>query len=225
MGKVKQTRRKLAQFFNWRVSVILTDGRVFVGVLMAVDRHVNLVLSNTEEYRKYKVKGKPEGKELKRMLGFIVLRGAGVLYVQPEAQGKEELVETDKPKKAKATPKAAPGATGTGPAEAVPGMLPPGLLPGLPGGLPAGLPGGLAGLRPPMPLPGLPNPALFAAGVRPPLAGLPGIGGMPGMPAMPKLPGLPGMPPLNPAMLAAAAAAGAGRGTMPALGGMPFPKR
>mmetsp|Transcript_126173 Transcript_126173/g.252030 ORF Transcript_126173/g.252030 Transcript_126173/m.252030 type:complete len:189 (-) Transcript_126173:39-605(-) len=188
MGKVKQTRRKLAQFFNWRVSVTLTDGRVFVGVLMAVDRHVNLVLSNTEEYRKYKVKGKPEGKELKRMLGFIVLRGAGVLYVQPEAQGKEELVETDKPKKAKASPKAAPGASGTAPAEGVPGMLPPGLLPGLPGGLPAGLPGGLAGLRPPMP-------------------------------------GLPGMPPLNPAMLAAAAAAGAGRGTMPALGGMPFPKR
>lgn len=30
------------------------------------------------------VKGKPEGKELKRMLGFIVCRGNGVLYVQPE---------------------------------------------------------------------------------------------------------------------------------------------
>ncbi|CAE8620599.1 unnamed protein product, partial [Polarella glacialis] len=68
MGKVKQTRRKLAAFFNWRVSVTLTDGRVLVGTLMAVDKHVNLVLCNTEEYRKYKVKGKPEGKELKRML-------------------------------------------------------------------------------------------------------------------------------------------------------------
>lgn len=28
MGKVKQTRRMLAKFFNWRVSVTLTDGRV-----------------------------------------------------------------------------------------------------------------------------------------------------------------------------------------------------
>eukprot|EP00411_Alexandrium_monilatum_P033715 CAMPEP_0175355778 /NCGR_PEP_ID=MMETSP0095-20121207/13643_1 /TAXON_ID=311494 /ORGANISM="Alexandrium monilatum, Strain CCMP3105" /LENGTH=230 /DNA_ID=CAMNT_0016653457 /DNA_START=86 /DNA_END=775 /DNA_ORIENTATION=- len=107
MGKVKQTRRKLSQFFNWRVSVTLTDGRVLVGTLMAVDRHVNLVLCNTEEYRKYKVKGKPEGKELKRMLGFIVCRGRGVLYVQPEELQKEELVETEKPKK-KAAAKAAP---------------------------------------------------------------------------------------------------------------------
>merc|ERR1719415_44864 len=102
-----QVRRKLSQFFNWRVSVTLVDGRVLVGTLMAVDRHVNLVLCNAEEYRKYKVRSKPEGKELKRMLGFIVVRGRNVLYVQPEELGKEELVETDKPKKFKAAPKAA----------------------------------------------------------------------------------------------------------------------
>merc|ERR1712151_774328 len=110
MGKVKQTQRKLAQFFNWKVSVTLVDGRVLVGTLMAVDKHVNLVLCNTEEYRKYKVKGKPEGKELKRMLGFIVVRGVSVLYVQPEEAGKEDLVETDKPRKVKASAKAAPAA-------------------------------------------------------------------------------------------------------------------
>merc|ERR1712137_254303 len=107
-GKVKQTRRKLAQFFNWKVSVTLVDGRVLVGTLMAVDKHVNLVLCNTEEYRKYKVKGKPEGKELKRMLGFIVVRGVNVLYVHPEEAGKEDLVETDKPRKVKAAAKATP---------------------------------------------------------------------------------------------------------------------
>ena len=33
MGKVKQTRRQLSRFFNWRVSVTLTDGRVLVGTL------------------------------------------------------------------------------------------------------------------------------------------------------------------------------------------------
>ena len=73
-----------------------------------------------QEYRKYKVKGKPEGKELKRrsrvrkslanrlhlasravasslrplcrMLGFIVVRGTGILYIQPEELGKEDCL-------------------------------------------------------------------------------------------------------------------------------------
>merc|ERR1711920_1054114 len=97
------------------------------------------------EYRKYKVKGKPEGKELKRMLGFIVVRGVGVLYVQPEEAGKEDLVETDKPRKVKAAAKAPAGAPVAAPAKA-PG------LPGLPG-LPAA---GLLGLKPGG-LPGLPG--------------------------------------------------------------------
>mmetsp|Transcript_1875 Transcript_1875/g.4281 ORF Transcript_1875/g.4281 Transcript_1875/m.4281 type:complete len:202 (-) Transcript_1875:71-676(-) len=190
MGKVKQTRRKLAQFFNWRVSVTLTDGRVLVGTLMAVDRHVNLVLCNTEEYRRYKVRGKPEGKELKRMLGFIVCRGTGILYVQPEELGKEELVETDRPKKAKANAKAAPAAAPALPkVPAGMGQLPPGLA-GLPPGLLAGMrpPGGLGMLAG---LPGMPNFGGFGRGMQ-----------MPGMPGLPALPGLPGMPQLNPAMMA-----------------------
>jgi len=201
MGKVKQTRRKLAQFFNWRVSVTLTDGRVLVGTLMAVDRHVNLVLCNTEEYRRYKVKGKPEGKELKRMLGFIVCRGNGVLYVQPEEVGKEELVETDKPRKVKAATKAAPAAGGGNqPAKAAPAVLPTGLLQGLQGLRPPGLTGmpGMPGFS------SMPNAGLLAAtaGRGAPLMpglpqGLPGLGSLPGLrpPGMPSMPTMPGMPP------------------------------
>mmetsp|Transcript_60071 Transcript_60071/g.176287 ORF Transcript_60071/g.176287 Transcript_60071/m.176287 type:complete len:206 (-) Transcript_60071:64-681(-) len=188
MGKVKQTRRKLAQFFNWRVSVTLTDGRVLVGTLMGVDRHVNLVLCNTEEYRKYKVKGKPEGKELKRMLGFIVVRGQGVLYVQPEELGKEELVETDKPKKASKVAEAAKAAAPqtiapTQAAKATMSMLPPGLM------------GGVPGLRPGMQ--GLPGMMQGLPGFQGSMPGMPGMGGMPGMPGMrpPGMPmGMPGMP-------------------------------
>ncbi|CAE7679603.1 snrpb [Symbiodinium pilosum] len=190
MGKVRAVRRKLAQFFNWRVSVTLTDGRVLVGVLMAVDRHVNIVLCNTEEYRKYKVKGKPEGKELKRMLGFIVVRGTGILYIQPEELGKEDLVETDKPRK-KAAPAATPAAKPAPAAKAaaapalnaaalLAGMRPPLMNPLLAAGL---RPGGLPGM-PGMPaLPGMPN------------MGLPNMGGMPGAGrGMPSMPGMPAMP-------------------------------
>lgn len=217
MGKVKQTRRKLAQFFNWRVSVTLVDGRVLVGTLMAVDRHVNLVLCNAEEYRKYKVKGKPEGKELKRMLGFIVARGQGVLYVQPEELSKDELVETDKPKKVKAVAK--DSAPAPAPVAQPKAVLPPGgLLPGMQGlrppGLP-GLPGGLQGL--PGGLPGGLNPALLAAG-----RGMPALPGMPGIPGMPNLPNMPMPGQLNLAMLAAAKAGLPGG--LAGLNGMTLPR-
>eukprot|EP00931_Biecheleriopsis_adriatica_P028522 TRINITY_DN1699_c0_g2_i1.p1 TRINITY_DN1699_c0_g2~~TRINITY_DN1699_c0_g2_i1.p1 ORF type:complete len:223 (+),score=62.28 TRINITY_DN1699_c0_g2_i1:76-669(+) len=191
MGKVRQTRRKLAQFFNWRVSVTLTDGRVLVGTLMAVDKHVNLVLCNTEEYRKYKVKGKPEGKELKRMLGFIVVRGTGVLYVQPEVMGKEELVETDRAKKAKAAPAAPKAAAPAAPkpaAATAPTMNPAAaLMAGLPGMRPPGMMNPLLAMaaRPGMPgmpgMPGLGLPGLMGAGRG---MGLPGMPGMPGMTGM-----------------------------------------
>mmetsp|Transcript_54446 Transcript_54446/g.151690 ORF Transcript_54446/g.151690 Transcript_54446/m.151690 type:complete len:205 (-) Transcript_54446:46-660(-) len=193
MGKVRQTRRRLAQFFNWRVSVTLIDGRVLDGTLMAVDKHVNLVLSNAEEYRRYKVKGRPEGKELKRMLGFVVCRGTTVLYVQPEELGKDELVETEKhTKKQKANAKAGAsagppaGAAQAGKAAAM--TVPPALLGGL-GMRPPGLPD-LAGLTALQGMPGLggaPPP------LRMPMPGMPGFGGLPGMP--------PGLPGLNPAML------------------------
>mmetsp|Transcript_62273 Transcript_62273/g.148636 ORF Transcript_62273/g.148636 Transcript_62273/m.148636 type:complete len:208 (-) Transcript_62273:69-692(-) len=204
MGKVMMTRRKLAQFFNWRVSVTLTDGRVLVGVLMAVDRHVNLVLCHTEEYRRYKVRGKPEGKELKRMLGFIVVRGVNILYVQPEELGKEEIVEPVKARKAKANAKSAPAATPAKPAAAALPQLPAGmpalpnmaaLLAARPAGMPAlpGFPGGqLPNLQ------GLSLPLGF------PMGGLPGgVGGLPSLPGMPGLPqarpgGLPGGMPALP---------------------------
>mmetsp|Transcript_42154 Transcript_42154/g.67280 ORF Transcript_42154/g.67280 Transcript_42154/m.67280 type:complete len:201 (-) Transcript_42154:130-732(-) len=180
MGKTAQTRRRLAAFANWRVSVTLKDARVLVGTLMAVDKHVNLVLHNCEEYRRYKVRSKPDGKELKRLLGFVVVRGEEIVYVNPEELGKDELVEPAKPRKVKASAAKAAPATGA----TMPG------LPGLPkaGGLnPAMLqgllrgptPGGLAGLPG---LPGLPG--------MPKLGGLPGLGTMPGMPGM--LPGMPG---------------------------------
>merc|ERR1712151_1236169 len=181
-------------------------GRVLVGTLMAVDKHVNLVLCNTGEYRKYKVKGKPEGKELKRMLGFIVVRGVNVLYVHPEEAGKEDLVETDKPRKVKAAAKATP-APAAAPAKAglpgLPGGLPapgaagllgmrPGGLPGLPG-MPAGGIGGLLGARPGL-LPGLPGGLPGLPGGLPGLPGAPKAGGLLGLPMPGGLPGLPGMP-------------------------------
>lgn len=39
---------KMMQWINYRVRIIVTDGRQMVGNLLAFDKHMNMVLSDTE---------------------------------------------------------------------------------------------------------------------------------------------------------------------------------
>ncbi|KAH7818016.1 LSM domain containing protein [Monocercomonoides exilis] len=51
---------------------------------MATDKYMNLVLADTEEFRPFKSKKGVEEKEIKRPLGFILLRGEYAVSVTPE---------------------------------------------------------------------------------------------------------------------------------------------
>jgi len=65
---------------------------MIVGTFLAFDKHFNLVISETEEFRRIKSvkKGKtinvgdPE-KEIKRVLGLIILRGESIISITAEA--------------------------------------------------------------------------------------------------------------------------------------------
>ena len=74
---------KIGQLLNCRVKVTLQDGRVFIGQLLAHDKHLNFVLADCEEFRL--LKNRNGGESERRNLGMIVLRGEEVVSVSQES--------------------------------------------------------------------------------------------------------------------------------------------
>ncbi|UKZ70886.1 uncharacterized protein TrAtP1_011857 [Trichoderma atroviride] len=148
--------------------VTLQDSRQLVGQMLAYDRHMNLVLADTEEFRRIKRKqtkaaapggssaGQTVVQEEKRTLGLVIVRGAHIISL---------TVESPPP----ADPSARLGKTTTGgiasTLQAGPGVA-------RPAGRGAAAPISLAG------------PAAGVGGAAPP----------PGFPSFPGAPGAPGAP-------------------------------
>lgn len=62
----------------------LQDNRNLIGTLKGFDQHMNLVLADCEEMRRIK------GKDKKRILGFILLRGEHVVSLSVEGPPPQE---------------------------------------------------------------------------------------------------------------------------------------
>ena len=124
---------KLLRYIEHRLRISLNDNRTIVGTFLAFDKHLNLVLVDTEEFRTTLNKKDRaailEERVEKRSLGLIILRGENVVSM---------AVEGPPPPGAKK----AVGAGGPGMARGVGrGSLPPAGAGGPPqmGGAPMGL--------------------------------------------------------------------------------------
>ena len=161
---------KLLRYVEHRLRVTLHDGRSIIGTFLAFDKHLNLVLSEAEEFRTVKQQKGKSGNALleerteKRSLGLVLIRGENVVSLSVEGP----------------PPPAAPKATPGGPGQA------------------RGAGRGMLGAPPPppphhggIPPPGAPPVGLGAAPIHGVGAGVPPTGGFPPPPPPPP-PGAPG---------------------------------
>lgn len=77
---------KLLRYVEHRLRITLSDSRVITGTFLAFDKHLNLVLSDAQEFRTLKGSKSNviEEKQERRNLGLIILRGENVVSIAVE---------------------------------------------------------------------------------------------------------------------------------------------
>lgn len=194
---------------------------MLVGTFLAFDKHMNLVLADTEEYRRIKAK-KPgeQDREHRRGIGLVIIRGDTIIHMSAEAQPSKAVKRVQESAgggKAQAMGRgvsvAPVGAGGSGAAGPARGVGVPAMSSMLPTGKPVA---SQASTVPPPPAPGMgappggmgvPPPGMAGAGrgmppgIRPPMSSShphsmpPTPGGMPPAPGGASQPSAPGLPP------------------------------
>ncbi len=84
---------KFLIWINYRIRITIQDSRMLVGTFLAFDKHMNLVLSDTEEFIKKKAK-KPGDvdREQKRALGLVLLRGENIVSLSAESPPSQSVI-------------------------------------------------------------------------------------------------------------------------------------
>nr|CAG8661095.1 2560_t:CDS:2 [Entrophospora candida] len=75
--KISQDTPKIQQlrsYLNLRARITISDGRIFNGTFMCIDKYKNIILSQTEEFRN----------EQKRFVGLVMIPGKHLVKAEIE---------------------------------------------------------------------------------------------------------------------------------------------
>ncbi|KAJ3041002.1 hypothetical protein HDV00_010074 [Rhizophlyctis rosea] len=198
----------MLNLLNCRLRITMQDGRTVIGQMLAFDKHMNMVLSECEEFRKIRAKAANSvEREEKRTLGLVILRGETIISMSVEsgpppsddARSRLAALNAGGPGVARPAGRGLPVAPAMGPAMGlggpVRGVGGPGAAMMQPGQMGRGIAAAPVAYGRPMPPPGMPMPGM------PPRPGMPpaGPGGMPpgGMPPFGRGMPPPGAPPMG----------------------------
>lgn len=81
--------QKLASYLNFQARIKITDGRIFVGTFMCIDKQKNVILANTKEYREgwflvIKVQLLIYLLEEERLVGLVMIPGEHLVKMETE---------------------------------------------------------------------------------------------------------------------------------------------
>ncbi|KAI8982974.1 hypothetical protein BDB01DRAFT_791881 [Pilobolus umbonatus] len=66
--------KRLASYLNFKCRISITDGRIFIGTLICIDKNKNIILGQTEEIR---------GDE-SRPVGLVMIPGKHLVKIEAE---------------------------------------------------------------------------------------------------------------------------------------------
>ncbi|CAO3614050.1 unnamed protein product [Cunninghamella blakesleeana] len=64
----------LRSYLNFKARIQITDGRVFIGTFVCIDKQKNIILAQAEEFRE----------EEKRLVGLVMIPGKHLVKVETE---------------------------------------------------------------------------------------------------------------------------------------------
>ncbi|CAG0902438.1 unnamed protein product [Darwinula stevensoni] len=95
---------KMSQHLGYRIRVITGDKKSIVGTYLAYDKHMNLVLSDADEFRVVKPKtSKTAAQEQRRPLGLVLLRGNNIVSIAVEGPPPSDQTTARVPMSGRAT--------------------------------------------------------------------------------------------------------------------------